>query len=338
MFLIDPLTNTIKSIQKKTFSDLGFKERQHLQEWIISHPECLGEELLIIQKEFSGFHDTNERLDLLALDRYGNLVIIENKLDDSGKDVTWQSLKYASYASTLTKENVKNIYQSHLDSKANGEDAEKKISDFYNNREFKDIIINKPQTQRVFLVAANFRKEVTSTVLWLLNYKMQIKCFKVTPYLLENQHILNIEQIIPTKDTQEYVISMVNKVHEEFEQEVEANTRHQLRMEFWAKLLKDIKGNSNLFQSSKATKDNWIVAGGTGIANVSYQLIVNQSNASVQLNLGLLSKEDNKLIFDELFKHKEIIEKNLARDSSGIGLTPIRARKYISRSRGKLLR
>jgi len=47
----------------------------------------LGEELLIIQKEFSGFSDTNERLDLLTIDYKGNLVIIENKLDDSGKDV-----------------------------------------------------------------------------------------------------------------------------------------------------------------------------------------------------------------------------------------------------------
>jgi RecB family endonuclease NucS len=51
---------------------------------------------LIIQKEFDGFNDTKERLDLLALDKQGNLVIIENKLDDSGKDVTWQVIKYAS--------------------------------------------------------------------------------------------------------------------------------------------------------------------------------------------------------------------------------------------------
>ena len=40
------------------------------------------------------------------MDKSGNLVIIENKLDDSGKDVTWQSLKYASYCSGLTKENI----------------------------------------------------------------------------------------------------------------------------------------------------------------------------------------------------------------------------------------
>lgn len=43
------------------------------------------EELLIIQKEFDGFEDTRERLDLLALDKEGRLVLIENKLDDTGR-------------------------------------------------------------------------------------------------------------------------------------------------------------------------------------------------------------------------------------------------------------
>ena len=38
------------------------------------NPEVLGEELLIIQKEFDGFNDTKERLDLLALDSDGGLV------------------------------------------------------------------------------------------------------------------------------------------------------------------------------------------------------------------------------------------------------------------------
>ena len=74
MFLINRGNNQIEKIQQKSFSELGFREREHLQEWIKQNPEALGEELLIIQKEFSGFSDTNERLDLLALDKQGNLV------------------------------------------------------------------------------------------------------------------------------------------------------------------------------------------------------------------------------------------------------------------------
>ena len=95
MYVINKRDNKLEPIEKTSFRAVGIKERKDLQEWIAKNPEVLGEELLIIQKEFDGFSDTHERLDLLALDKQGNLVVIENKLDDSGRDVVWQVLKYA---------------------------------------------------------------------------------------------------------------------------------------------------------------------------------------------------------------------------------------------------
>ena len=99
MFIVDSKNKTTKEIREISFKEVGLKERKDLQEWIASNPNMLGEVLLIIQKEFDGFNDTNERLDLLALDKEGNIVVIENKLDDSGRNVVWQSLKYAGYCS-----------------------------------------------------------------------------------------------------------------------------------------------------------------------------------------------------------------------------------------------
>ena len=66
MYTINTQTNRINRLEQKTFAELKFKEREHLQEWIANNPSSLGEELLVIQKEFSGFNETNERLDLLA--------------------------------------------------------------------------------------------------------------------------------------------------------------------------------------------------------------------------------------------------------------------------------
>lgn len=60
MYLINRENNSIQKVKTATFKELGFKEREHLQEWIAKNPACLNEELLIIQKEFSGFNDTNE--------------------------------------------------------------------------------------------------------------------------------------------------------------------------------------------------------------------------------------------------------------------------------------
>lgn len=302
MYLIDKDNNKITKIKQMTFTELGFRERGHLQEWLEGNPESLGENLLIIQKEFSGFNDTNERLDLLALDKKGNAVIIENKLDDTGRDVTWQALKYASYCSTLTKEQIRNIYQQYLDKRGLGEEATNKLSEYFNNAEYDELTINHRQSQRIILVAGSFRKEVTSTVLWLLNYKIRMQCFKATPFALDNQLFLTLEQIIPTKDAEDYTISMVDKAQEDLSTQEELKERHHLRLEFWSKLLPRIKGKATVFQNSSPTKDHWLSSGGTGISGLSYNFLITKSYVGIELAISKSDTQANKRIFDELKK------------------------------------
>lgn len=302
MYLIDKQKNRIEKIKQVTFSELGFKERGHLQEWLEANPEALGEDFLIIQKEFSGFNDTNERLDLLALDKKGNAVIIENKLDDTGRDVTWQALKYASYCSTLTKEQIRNIYQQYLDKRGQGEEATNKLSEFFNNAEYEELTINISQSQRIILVAGSFRKEVTSTVLWLLNFKIKMQCFKALPFALGDQLFLTVEQIIPTKDAEDYTISMVDKAQEDLSTQEELKERHHLRLEFWSKLLPKLKGRTTIFQNSSPSKDHWLSSGGTGISGLSYNFLITRTYVGVELAISKGDTQSNKQIFDELKK------------------------------------
>ena len=79
LFRIDPATRTSEAVSEVDFTRLGFQERRDIQEWVADNPRILGEGLLIIGKEFSGFDRTNERLDLLAVDADGKLVVIELK-------------------------------------------------------------------------------------------------------------------------------------------------------------------------------------------------------------------------------------------------------------------
>ena len=97
--------------------------------------------LLIIQKEFDGFDGTRERLDLLALDRNGQLVVIENKLDDSGRDVVWQALKYAAYCSSLKKAEIVSIFQKYLDQNGGGE-AANAICEFLGEDTLDEVVLN----------------------------------------------------------------------------------------------------------------------------------------------------------------------------------------------------
>lgn len=55
MFRVDLNQNRLSRLSQKRFSDLNLRERDHLQEWLANQPDALGEELLIILKEFDRF-------------------------------------------------------------------------------------------------------------------------------------------------------------------------------------------------------------------------------------------------------------------------------------------
>jgi hypothetical protein len=308
MYKINKVANRIEKIKEKTFSELGFLERNHLQEWLANTPDAFGEKLLIIQKEFAGFEGTNERLDLLAIDREGNLVIIENKRDDSGKDVTWQSLKYASYCSTLTKEQIRQIYQDYLDKQGEGSKAEEKMIAFFGDNDFAKISLNREQTQRIIMVAREFRPEVTSTVLWLMNYKLRIQCFKVIPYQDGDLLFLDIDQILPVQGTEEYVIKMADKMQEDKKMQEDINSGALLRFEFWKQFLKEINLQSSIFQNVNPSKEPYICYG-SGISGIVFLFSIRNKSVTVGVYLERTEKEENKTIFNLLYNQKETIEK-----------------------------
>ena len=307
MFLINKEKNRIENVSEKTFSELGFRERENLQEWLANNPSSLGEELLIIQKEFDGFNDTKERLDLLALDKQGNLVIIENKLDDTGRDVTWQVLKYASYCSSLNKTQIIKIYQDFLDKQGSEKKAEENISDFFDGSDIEEISLNKGPTQRAMMVSGSFRKEVTSTVLWLLNYNLRLQCFKVSPFEHGEKLFLNVEQIIPMKEAEEYSIKMAEKTQEDISSQEELKTMHLTRREYWTKLIKAMNSKCTLYQNISPSNYHWIGAG-SGVRGVSYNFVVSKKLGRVELYIDRGEKDENKLVFDTLYGMKDEIE------------------------------
>ncbi|WP_276783204.1 DUF4268 domain-containing protein [Thalassolituus oleivorans] len=300
MFKIDSTTNRIIPLQARKFGDLNFTERNHLQEWLANMPEALGEELLIIQKEFDGFDDTRERLDLLALDKDGNLVIIENKLDDTGRDVVWQTLKYASYCSSLSKLQIIEIYQRYLNRFHQGGDASALMCEFLGVEDTEELKLNLGNSQRLMMVAANFRKEVTSTALWLLGYGIQVQCFKTTPFSDGEQLYLNVEQIIPTPEAKEFMIGMNAKEAEEKSTEVETKNRHHLRREFWSQTLDAFQeSDCSLYSNVNSSTDHWLSAG-SGVSGCPFTMIFSKREVRVELWIARPDTEINKAIFDTL--------------------------------------
>lgn len=316
MFKINATANRIQPLETRRFSELGFSERKHLQEWLANHPQALtqdDDELLIIQKEFDGFDDTRERLDLLAIDKQGNLVIIENKLDDSGRDVVWQALKYASYCANLKKQQVVEIFQRYLDEQARqegkeSENAQSLLLEFLGAEDLQSVQINTLKSQRLILVAAKYRKEVTNTVLWLSQFGIDCRCFKVTLYQTGDELFLNVEQIIPTPEATDFMIGMIAKEDEEKSASNEQRRSHGLRLEFWEQTLEAFcQSSCRLYDNISPGKDHWLAAG-SGLAGMSFNLIFGKNEIRVEFSMQRSQAEANQLVFDFLLAQKEQIE------------------------------
>ena len=309
MYIIDKDKNSIQPISRKTFHELGFKERENLQEWIVNNPACLctdeNEQLLMIQKEFDGFDDTNERLDLLAIDQDGSLVVIENKLDDSGRDTVWQALKYVSYCSTLKKQQVIAMYQQYLDKYRDNENAEDNIVEFFHGKPLDEIPLN--QNQRIILVSGMFRKEVTSTALWLIDHNIDVQCFKATPYKYQNNLLLDINRIIPVKEAADYMIQMADKNREVGQQEKIVRGIESLRKQFWTELLTKYKNYDSSFNNVSPTTDHWLSCG-SGTSGAPFSFVITKTYASVELGISQTEAKRNKDIFDRLKVKQAFIE------------------------------
>lgn len=199
MYQVDIQNKKMNKLRTPTFSELNLSERYDIQEWIDDKPSILGEELLIIGKEV--LLPSGIRLDLLAIDRNGNLVIIELKRDVSGSHVDWQAIKYASYCSAFTDEEVLNIYQQYIDKKKTQKNAKYEIESFIEVE-----IKNLNQEQRIILVSKDFHSDVASAVLWLNDKGLDIKCIKISPFITDNNQLLIYPtQIIPLPEAEDFI-------------------------------------------------------------------------------------------------------------------------------------
>jgi len=307
MYVLNESSNTISPLEKRTFSSLKLSERNHLQKWILAHPEMLGEELLILQEEFDGWDETRERLDVLALDKNGRLVIIENKLDDSGKDVVWQAQKYAAYCSSLTRQDILKLYRDYLGPENNGT-AEETMAAFLEVEDLSEIEISEGTSQRIILTAAKFRKEVTATCLWLIDHGIDIQCKRITPFSYDGKVLLNVEQVIPPKEAAEFMVRVGRKKVEEQRERKENVERHRRRLKFWGQLLPTLTGKAaELYANRSPGRDHWL-SGSTGHSGVNHNFHFLKDRIRYELYIGNSDHDYNKRIFDGLSEHREKLE------------------------------
>lgn len=301
ILLIDKKSKNVKEvIEDSKFSKLGIWERQHIEEWIAEYPQILGEELLTVTTEYAKFDKTSNRLDVLAVDSNGKLVIIEIKRDVADKFVDLQAIHYAAYCSTLNKDEIINIM---LDYKYNSrEAAESRLDEMIMVDDFSDFD-NQP---RIMLVANDFREETLAAVLWLRDSGIDITCVKLEPYEIGENIVVNSEIIIPLPEAKDYMI----KVEKKKQIKPELSALQRRFYEFWSKVLNDFKDKMPGVTDREPRIYN-ILNMLTGYGNVHFEwLIVGRpmNELQVALHFERGKKEENLKLLEYFKKFNNKIE------------------------------
>lgn len=206
MALFHITNEALVPVSRTLFESEALRERQDIQRLVKNHIGVLGKDLLVIAEEFGEFEESRRRIDLLAVDKQANLVVIELKRTSDGGHMELQTIRYAAMIANMTWDNAVNAYDSYLTNELN---AEQELLQF--------LEWDEPRQDefglgvRIILAAADFSKEITTSVLWLNQMELDITCIRLNLYKLNNELILNAEQIIPLPETESYQIELREK-------------------------------------------------------------------------------------------------------------------------------
>jgi hypothetical protein len=206
-------SNSIREIEQTRFSQVGINERSDLQRVLREQIEIVSPDTLIIAEEFGEWEDSRRRIDLLGLDKEANLVVIELKRTEDGGHMELQAIRYAAMVSAMTFENAVDVYRGYLQKLGRQEDAEAQILEHLewdegNEEEF-------AQDVRIVLASAEFSKELTTAVIWLNERDLDIRCVRLRPYKDGERVLLDVQQIIPLPEAENYRVQIKEKQRRE---------------------------------------------------------------------------------------------------------------------------
>jgi len=172
-----------------------------LEAWLIEHPNLAGEPLLVLGSQLAEFAEDQDRLDVLAVDDTGELVLIELKVDESFRVTDLQALAYAGAYASMPTSHLAGVLRKHLERhgepEASMESAKERIASFLGVDEFEEW--EPSQKVRIKLLAPGFPKRVLKTVKWLGDvYGMPIEAIEIKLFEdASGSYHLTVERRLP---------------------------------------------------------------------------------------------------------------------------------------------
>lgn len=248
------------------FGAEGWREREDLQRLLARDITCLDDGLMVLAEEFSSWADSMRRIDLLCLDPDANLVVVELKRDEEGGHMELQALRYAAMVSGMTFDQAVETLAAHRNKgDPDKVSAQAEILSFLHwSAPDEDRFA---RNTRILLAAADFGRELTTTVLWLRERGVDIRCVRLRPYRLEEGRLLlDIHPLIPLPEAADFQTRLGRKRAAE-QQEQSATER--LRQSFWTAFL-DVARALDAPLAHRNPVDGVWLGGATGRAGVTF--------------------------------------------------------------------
>ena len=277
--------NEIHALERTSFAQQGLRERDDLQALLKARIDVIAPDTLVVAEEFGEWDESRRRIDLLGLDKNANLVVIELKRTEDGGHMELQAIRYASMISTLTLEKLVTIHARYLERNGIEEDASARILEFLGWDEPDEDSFG--QEVHIVLASAEFSKELTTSVMWLNDFGLNIRCVRMHPYVNDGTTFMDVQTVIPIPEVADYQV----RIREKKQKERESRSNSHDRTKF------DISVGGNTFHDQpKRWMMFHIVT--TAIANgVSPEMI----EETIPRRSGLFQVRDGTLTADAMY-------------------------------------
>lgn len=200
-------------VPRTTFAAEHVKERYDLQRVFRENIQAIAPDTFVLAEEYGEWKDAKRRIDLLCLDKEAHLVVVELKRTEDGGHMELQAIRYAAMVSKMTFSDAVASHAMYLGGSEKEEEARAAILSFLdwdepNEKDF-------AQDVRIILVSSDFSKEVTTAVMWLNERDLDIRCVRIKPYTLGDRVLLDIQQVLPLPEAEEYQVQIRKKAAEE---------------------------------------------------------------------------------------------------------------------------
>ena len=230
-----------EKIPSVTFSELNLLEND-IEELIRNNIEMICDEeesMLIVGKQVR--NERNGRSDLTAVDNNGNIVLIEIKRDMrdivSRKEAfEFQAIRYAASYATIndTDDLVKKVYSPYIEKNKSEFDIGELTSYELGIRKLNEFLETNNadksfnEKQRIILVASEFDEQTLSAVAWLNNNGVDISCYQLVPYKVNENILFSVEKLLPVTDYMDYFVNLIDNTSSYKRKSGKQSTRRSL--------------------------------------------------------------------------------------------------------------